>query len=155
MLACEKAKKMLNRSFGGIDYESGTLNFQFTDYYTNEMGDNLKRKFLSFGRLACLDDIYRVKLRTNTMEARLSMSGKRTVNIDPGYLDLSKLVLFTTKDYSHRIHIKKGIYAESTLFFRDKTYNAWPWTYPDYKTTTYLDIFHSIRQIYKNQIGRN
>ncbi|MFN3467301.1 MAG: DUF4416 family protein, partial [Candidatus Brocadiales bacterium] len=39
----------------------------------------------------------------------------RPVNIDPGYLTSSKLVLASTNDYSHRIYLKKGIYAEVTL----------------------------------------
>jgi hypothetical protein len=75
----------------------------------------------------------------------------RSVNIDPGYLDLAKLVLFSTKDYTHRIHVGKGIFAEVTLYFQDDSFNAWPWTYPDYKTKEYIGIFNTIRGIYKSK----
>ena len=82
---------------------------------------------------------------------RYAAKGKRSVNIDPGYLDLAKVVLFSTKDYSHRIYLDKGIYAEVTLFYKDNRFNPWPWTYPDYRTSEYLGIFKSIREIYKRQ----
>ena len=76
----------------------------------------------------------------------------RIINIDPGYLDLSKLILASTKDYKHRIYLTKGIYAEVTLFYQDKTFCPWEWTYPDYKTGEYIEIFNRIRQIYAEQI---
>lgn len=147
-----KAKKNLERMYGTIDFESGILDFNNTDYYNEEMGDNLKRKFLSFQKLADLKNIYKIKLKTNSIEKRFSESGKRRVNIDPGYLDLSKLVLFSTKDYSHRIYLNNGIFAEVTLFYKNNTFNAWPWTYPDYKTGAYISIFNSMREIYKKAI---
>jgi Domain of unknown function (DUF4416) len=112
------------------------------------MGNNLKRKFLSFQKLFDLKDIYKVKLKTNMLERRLLKLGRRSVNIDPGYLDLAKLVLFSTKDYTHRIYLNKGIFAEATLFYKDKRFNAWPWTYPDYRSEAYIDIFNSIRELY-------
>ena len=148
--ALERVKKILQRIFGRIDFESALLDFSHTDYYKEELGDNLKRKFFSFERLRDPGTIYKVKIRTNRRENRFLRGGKRTVNIDPGYLDLSKLILFSTKDYSHRIYLNKGIFAENTLFYRDKSYNPWPWTYPDYKTAEYIDMFNSIRQMYKN-----
>ena len=141
--ALEKALK------NHIDFDSGIIDFAYTDYYNEEMGPNLKRRFLSFKGHVSLEDIYEVKLKTNSLERRFSEDGHRTVNIDPGYLDLSKLVLFSTKDYTHRIYIAKGIFAEATLFYQNKTFNPWPWTYPDYKTKSYIEIFNHIREIYK------
>jgi hypothetical protein len=146
--AMEKAGAMLAGTFGGIDFESAVLDFTHSDYYKKEMGSGLKRKFLSFRRPFDLKDIYKVKLKTNILESKLLKSGKRSVNIDPGYIDLAKLVLFSTKDYIHRIYLNKGIFAEVTLFYKDKSFNPWPWTYPDYKSEAYRDIFNSIRELY-------
>ncbi len=146
----EKIKTKLEKKFGSVDYESESLAFDNTDYYSQELGENLKRKFLSFERLMDLKNAYRIKLWTNAIEGKFLKSGKRRVNIDPGYLDLSKLVLFSTKDYSHRVYLGKGIFAEVTLFYKDKTFNPWPWTYPDYKTKDYIDIFNAIREKYKS-----
>lgn len=147
-----KIKSLLEKRLNNtVDFESPVLDFTHTDYYEKEMGRGLKRKFFSFKKKVGPDNIEKVKLLTNAIEKKTSVNGKRTVNIDPGYLDLSKLVLFSTKDYSHRIYIKRGIFAEVTLFYKDKKFNPWPWTYPDYKTGEYLSVFESIRDLYKTQ----
>jgi len=151
--ALGKAEAMLARKFGGIDFASAVLDFTHSDYYAEEMGGGLKRKFLGFRKLLGLKDIYKVKLSTNALEKRLSKNGRRSVNIDPGYLDLAKLVLFSTKDYTHRVYLNEGIFAEVTLFYRDRKFNPWPWTYPDYKSEAYIDIFNSIRELYIREGG--
>lgn len=149
-----RAAVLLERALRNrVDFESKVTDFSHTDYYAEEMGPGLKRKFISFERIVDSADLYKAKLITNRIEQRLSTGGKRTINIDPGYLDLSKLVLFTTKDYSHRIYLRKGIYAEATLFYRDHAFTPWPWTYPDYRTPEYKEIFGTIRDNYKKQIG--
>ena len=117
------------------------------------MGGGLKRRFLGFKKLVRLERIAKVKLETNDIERRLSINGKRTVNIDPGYVDMAKLVLLSTKDYSHRVHIGNGIFAEVTLHYKDKRFNFWPWTYPDYKSLEYARIFGIIRDIYRDTKG--
>lgn len=142
----------LSRSFGPVDFKSPILKFTHSSYYREEMGENLKRLFISFQKLVNLKNIAKIKVTTNALEKRSSKNGKRTVNIDPGYLDNAKLVLFSTKDYTHRIYLDHGIYAEVTLFYKDRKYNAWPWTYPDYKTVEYLGFFNEIRDLYKKAV---
>jgi hypothetical protein len=88
-----------------------------------------------------------VKLRTNTLERELSSCGKRAVNIDPGYITLSKAVLATTKNYSHRIYLREGIYAEITLAWEKGTFTPRPWTYPDYRTDTAVSFFNRARKL--------
>ena len=159
----KKAEAALRRNFGKIDFQSETLVFNHTDYYKKEFGNNLLRKFISFQKLVNPETLAEIKLSTNKIEENFSKSGLRRINIDPGDLDLSKLVLATTKDYSHRIYLKKGIYAEVTLFFKSKRFQPWPWTYPDYRTGEYAGIFNEIRNIYartlpfllKRPSGRN
>lgn len=148
----ENAKAFLKRRFGDIDFESQVIPFIHTGYYESEFGRDLKRSFTSFKKLITLDSLPKIKLATNRIEGRLVYGKSRLVNIDPGYLDLSQLVLASTKDYSHRIYLSCGIYAEVTLVFRGKTFIGWPWTYPDYKTQEYIDIFNAIRGIYAEQI---
>jgi len=143
------ASRILERMFGRADFRSPIMDFTHTEYYNDEMGCGLKRVILSFDKPVRTESAYKTKLRTNALEKRFASNGKRRVNIDPGYLDMSKLVLFSTKDYTHRISMPRGIFAEVTLFYQDKCYNPWPWTYPDYRTKEYRDIFESIRNIYK------
>jgi hypothetical protein len=143
-----RARQLLKKTFGKIDFESLELDFNYTDYYAAEMGKGLKRKFISFSELIPIDDLYRIKLYANWLETKFSNAKCRQINIDPGYLDLAKLVLATTKDYAHRIYLRKGIFAEITLSFRGDSFSPNEWTYPDYRTKEYIDIFNQIRKLY-------
>lgn len=152
-----KVQKILSEKFGPLDFESQILDFDFTDYYAEEIGRNLKRKFLSFKRKISPASLPNIKLYTNKLEKSIFLTkGKRNLNIDPGYLTLSKLVLATTKDHQHRLYLDKGIFAEVTLRFRDKSFRKWEWTYPDYCTVEYIQIFNNIRNnLLKNERGKN
>ena len=147
-----KAKILLEKYFGKIDFQSQTLPFTHTHYYEKEFGIGLKRIFISFRKLVFANNLPQIKIITNNIERRLSNSGLRLINIDPGYLDLAKLILASTKDYKQRIYLNKGIFAEVTLFYQDKTFRPWEWTYPDYRTSEYIAIFNRIREIYAKQI---
>jgi uncharacterized protein DUF4416 len=77
---------------------------------------------------------------------------QRRINLDPGYIDLAKLVLATTKDQQHRLYLGQGIYAEVTLRFTGGRFVPWDWTYPDYRTAEYLAFFDAVRQRYRQQL---
>ena len=147
-----KTKYILEKKFGQSDFESQVLPFNHTQYYEKEFGADLKRKFLSFKRLTCAGRLARIKIITNKIEKSLAYKGRRQINIDPGILNLSKIVLASTKDYKHRIYLASGIYAEVTLYYQDNSFRSWEWTYPDYKTAQYIQIFNQIRNIYSYQI---
>lgn len=147
-----KAETILERQFGKIDFTSQILLFGHTSYYEKEFGKDLKRRFISFKELISPCGLPKIKIITNKIEHKLSINKCRLINIDPGYLNLSKLVLASTKDYKHRIYLNKGIYAEVTLFYQNKAFQYWEWTYPDYKTAEYTTIFNEIREIYAEQI---
>jgi len=145
-------EKNLIKKFGEIDLKSHLFNFSHTDYYEKEMGKYLRKYFVSFKELFPIENIYRVKIKTGKIEKKFSKKGLRCVNLDPGYIELSKLVLFSTKNYSHRIYLKKGIFAEVTLIYKDKNFNILPWTYPDYRENLAIEFFFRVRQKYKEQI---
>lgn len=146
-----KAESILARKFGKIDFKSQVIPFDFTDYYAQEFGDNLKRVFVSFKNLISPKYLSSAKVITNRIEEKLSLSGNRLINIDPGYLDAARLVLASTKDFAHRIYLDKGIFAETTLIFKDHSFRGWEWTYPDYKKEEYIEIFHKIRALFLRQ----
>ncbi len=150
-----KARYLLIKRFGRLDFESRSLPFVHTRYYEQEFGTDLKRKFLSFGELIRSEKLARIKIITNKIERNLAVSGKRRINIDPGILSLGKVILATTKDYRHRVHLSKGIYAEVTLYYQNKSFQPWEWTYPDYRTPEYIQIFNYIRSVYSRQIQEN
>lgn len=147
-----KAQDALISHFDAIDYQSKALPFTYTDYYETEFGKGLKRRFISFKKLISPRILPEIKITTNRIEKRLSNEGRRLINIDPGYIDMAKLILASTKDYRHRIYLNKGIYAEITLFYQNQTFAPWDWTYPDYKSTDYILIFNQIRNIYVTQV---
>ena len=149
----KKTIRILERKFGPIDFKSTILPFNYTDYYEKEFGPDLKRLFVSFRKLISPDNLASIKVFTNNLETKLGKNERRRINIDPGYLDLAKLVLATTKDFSHRIYLAKGIYAEITLLYKDKCFRIHPWTYPDYRTPEYLEIFHKIRDLFAKQFS--
>ena len=74
---------------------------------------------------------------------------KRRVNLDPGYLLLSRLVLSTFKDFAHRIYLGRGVFAEVTLIFREGSFRPLPWTYPDYAAPETIALFNKAREDYK------
>lgn len=148
----EKAKLSLTKYFGKIDFESGLIPFNSTNYYREELGDGLSRAFISFAKLIKPQQIAKIKVLTNKIEKKLSREKRRLINIDPGYLNLAKLVLASTKDYVHRIYLDKGIYGETTLFYQDKSFQDWKWTYPDFRSKEHIGIFNQIRELYAEQI---
>ena len=151
----EAAERLLAEAFGPIDLASGLIPFDFTRYYEPEMGPNLLRKFVTHERLIAPDQIAPIKVCTNGFEEALARDlaagVARPVNLDPGYLDGSKLVLATTKDYVHRIYLGQGVYAEITLTYKKGGYIATPWTYRDYATAPYLAFFAQARARYLEQ----
>jgi len=151
----EEAKRRLVERFGQVDCQSDIMAFDKTNYYEREMGPNLRRKFYSFKKLIHPEELAKIKILTNGLEREfLNESGGREVNLDPGYLAPGKLVLASTKDYQHRIYLGNGIYGEVTLRFRRGSFWPWEWTYPDYRSTQYIDFFNHVRKLYKAQIRR-
>jgi len=147
-------EKVLVDRFGPVDYRSRILPFDFTDYYRGEMGGDLLRYFLSFAEHVDPAELPAIKHATNEIEERLSVSGNRRVNLDPGLLDLSRLILATTKDNAHRIPLRNGIYGEITLMYRKKDFVSLDWTYPDYRSEEYREILRNIREKYREDLKR-
>ena len=147
-------EESLSGRFGVIDFHSDVMIFDYTDYYIKEMGPDLTRKFIGFEKLIHPEELVEIKLSTNDLEKEFLHldTHRRQVNLDPGYLSAAKLVLASTKDHIHRIHLRNGIYAENTLRMEKKTFRPWPWTYPDYRSEKYIEIFNAIRQAYMEQL---
>jgi hypothetical protein len=139
--------------FGPVDLESHLWPWDHTGYYEKEMGAGLKRKFIFFDTLIEPDRIPEIKLKTIELEKQhLNERGGRIINLDPGYLDTAKLVLVSTKNFSHRIYLNNGIYGEVTLIFAQNNYQSLPYTFPDYRTEEYHALFREAREIFKKKI---
>jgi Domain of unknown function (DUF4416) len=152
-LPIDEIETVLAQTYGAIMLRSTPMPFTQTTYYEREMGANLIRLYMAFDPLVSIATLATVKHTTNRLEARWSTpQGQRRVNIDPGYLDLGKVVLASTKDHSHRLYIGDGIFAEVTLRYQRHAFQSWEWTYPDYRVPATLTFFHQLRGLYKRQL---
>lgn len=146
----EMAGGLLQREFGRVDRVSREWPFEQTDYYRAECGPDLKRRFVGFETLIPPERLAEIKCRTGRIEQEIACQGvapfPRPVNLDPGYVDLSKLVLATTKDRAHRIYLGAGIFAEVTLQYVSGRWEPLPWTYPDYRQPAYHAFFLALRE---------
>jgi len=138
----------LAQTLGPVDYASDDLPFDYTDYYCAELGPHILRRFVAISDLVDPGRLADIKVQTNGLEDSLRQGGRRTVNLDPGYICGGKLVLATTKDNAHRIYLGQGIYAEVTLIYRGRRFCPLPWTYPDYASGDYDPILRVIRERY-------
>jgi hypothetical protein len=140
---------LLQDDFGDVLFQSSILPWEYSDHYNEELGTPIYRKFIFFDRVIDPSTLADIKLSTNSLENTFSQTGNRRINLDPGYLTLAKVVLASTKNYSHRIYIGKGIYAELALFYKDRHFLTLPWTYNDYKDQTYISMFTTVRNLLK------
>ncbi|MDD3966822.1 MAG: DUF4416 family protein [Candidatus Neomarinimicrobiota bacterium] len=142
----------LQRVFGKQDFQSPAYAFDLTDYYAPEMGAGLIRIFTAYQKLIEPDDLAEIKRLCNVIEQHFALAGKRVVNLDPGYLDLDKFVLASAKYGRQKICLGKGIYADPTLYYFDKSFHAHEWSFPDFKSGRYDADFLTLRQRYKQQL---
>jgi hypothetical protein len=150
----ETVKLELENEWGPVDRQSDLMEFFFTRYYEEELGSDLKRLFMSFAGLADPGRLPEMKLFTNYIEDKLSVDGRRRVNIDPGYITPARLILATTKDNAHRVYLGRGIYGDLTLIYSHSqgSFNPLPWTYPDYRSEEYIAYFKCVREMCRKQL---
>jgi hypothetical protein len=135
----------LQNSFGPVEHSYGPIAFSFTEYYKEEMGGGLLKVYLSFARPIEREALPGIKVFTNGLERDHLANGKRTINLDPGYLAQDKLVLATTKDFYQRLYLGNGIFGEVTLHFKQGRFRYFSWTYPDYNDPPFLKFLTKAR----------
>ena len=137
----DKTISILKNEFGEIKAKSKEYDFNFTDYYENEFGINLKKLILVFEKTIEKQDLIQIRERTGQIEKALSQNNKRSVNIDPGYISKTELVLATKKGKTWKEDLGKGIYAHKILEFKDNEVITFYHTFTDYKLKNNQDFF--------------
>jgi hypothetical protein len=149
----QELEQKLSEKFGPCERSGAPFSFDdFTDYYAKEMGEQLQKKFISFSEMILLEELPDIKHVTNDLERQYAVHGDRRINIDPGYVTHAQMVLATTKQYSHRIYLGKGIHAELTYICKKKAFHPLEWTYPDYRERHSIEFFEQVRQDYLQQM---
>ena len=152
----EEITEILIKNFGPIEQQSPVLDFPYTDYYDSEMGSRPVRYLLLFRNLVDPSTLSDIKTQTNNLEKQFAdANGNRKLNLDPGILSLSNFILATCKDRSHRIPLKDGIYAETTLIYQDHGFQTLPWTYADYRSDEIRTILKAFRDTYRTILKSN
>lgn len=155
-----RCTEQLMKLYGPVDLQSEILPWDHSNYYREEMGFELKRKFVFFERMIDPGALSGIKRETIRLEAEHSLSGsgsaRRTVNLDPGYITEAKIVLATTKDFPHRIYIGDCIYAESTLHYSrtERSFIPIEHTYPDFRTAYSIALFGRARERLRSDLLR-
>jgi hypothetical protein len=120
--------------------------FVHTTYYDGEMGPGLLRQVASFQNLVEPGALPDIKLATNEIETGFCLEGKRRVNLDPGILTEERLILASGKNFTHRVYLRDGIYADLTLIYQKGGYRALPWTYADYREPLILHFLKALKR---------
>ncbi len=141
-----EALRRIEKIFGQMDYLSAPGSFPYTTYYDREMGGGIRRQTAAYLDLVGQVTLPDIKLRTNAIEEQLSQAGSRQVNIDPGMLSEERFVLATGKNFTHRIYLRDGIFADLTLMYQKGAYRPLPWTYPDYREPEFIDLLGVLRK---------
>jgi len=147
----EEITSFLKGHFGHADFIGPWHPFIHTHYYEPEMGPDLKRCIISFEKLISAEKLPDMKSWTKEVEDKYRVDGKRNINIDPGYVDLHKMILGSGKGGGHMMFVGKGVYADMLLWY-GKGWQPLPWAYPDFKDGTYFKELEEIRKRFKEQI---
>ena len=147
------AEIVLKKKFGNVLFKSPSVPWTYSDYYNSELGCGIFRNFIFFDTIIDPSSLVSAKLQTKEIEEHFSKDNKRRINLDPGYITLAKVVLASNKNYSHRIYLGKGIYAELELFYKDRMFNPLFYTYFDYNDEMFIKIFTEARSLLKKQLS--
>lgn len=150
-----EVRQVLAGTLAPIELSSRAFAWRLSRYYEGEMGSDIWRQYLALEDTMVPEELVQLKHETNALEERWRDRRGRRANIDPGYLDLTKLVLASTKDAAHRIYLGEGIYAEATLRYADAGFAPWPYTYPDYALPETCAFFNQVRARYRAWLRRS
>ncbi len=145
----DSAVERMSERFSLVDVRSDVMDFDFTHYYDAEMGSPLYRKFVAFTELVAPDSLIAAKCFTNELEeffaAEMNHQPARPINLDVGYIEESKLVLGSMKNFSHRVYLGSGVYGEVTLMYHKGKWDSLNWTFPDYGSGRYDSFLTAAR----------
>jgi hypothetical protein len=142
----------LEKAFGNIDFKGDFHAFATTGYYSEEFGEGLHRGFISFRGLMDPLSLPDFKREAAALETAWSKGGRRSVNLDAGYLDPDKLVLASCKRGPCKLYLRDGVYADILLRFANGRFEPLPWAFPDFQDGRYHKSLLTIREKLKSEM---
>lgn len=151
--ACADALRALERQFGRIVAETTDLPCANAQEYAEEMGSDLFRRFFCFDRLVERDSLAEAKAACHRIENQLGDRVHdftfRAVNIDPGLLTADNLVMASHREFTHRVYLTNGVFAEVTLVCSQRGFVRLPWTPADFCHEDAISFFTRVRQSFQ------
>ena len=141
----DEAVSLLKEKFGEIILETKPYNFDFTDYYEEEMGKNLVKRFIVFKKEIDKKELAKIRKITGEIEDKFRVNGKRQINLDPGYISNEEVVLASVKEKSFKEKLGNNIYSHRVYSFENNKIKIFFHTFPDYKTEENKKFFLSVR----------
>lgn len=139
----------LGATHGGVALQGPIVPFDETDYYAPEMGPGLVRFYCAFRRLLPAERLPDLKTAAWELEQEHLVQGRRTVNLDPGYLDHTRVVLASFKHGPQKLYLGRGVWADLVLFYQDGRWTRLPWTFPDLRGGAHAPFFVQARRRYR------
>jgi hypothetical protein len=152
--AARRAAEAFAKDRRGVDLWMDPVPFHQSGYYEPEMGCGLVRAFCTCGELVGRDKLVQLKASAWDLEQELMHDGRRTVNLDPGLLDHTRLVLASFKPGPYKLYLGGGVWADTLLAFMDGGWRALPWTFADLADEPHLRFFSRCRLRYKQLLKR-
>ncbi|MCS6875399.1 MAG: DUF4416 family protein [Aquificaceae bacterium] len=121
-------------------------------YYRPEMGEELYKVFLSLKGFMWRNELKDFKLWAMEWERAYSCHNRRTLNIDPGYVEESHLVLASSKKRGGRLYLGEGVYAEIEYLFVYERFKPLYWTYGDYRDKRVKSFFELVREDFLKEL---
>ena len=153
-----RAIEQLIQAWGPATIQSERLPFDAGGYYDRSMGSPLTQILVGFDGVIVPDGLADWKHHTNRLESEAAAEGwdavERPVNLDCGYVTEAKLVLATTKNRSHRIYLRDGMFAEITLTYVGGQWRHHDQTYPNYRTDAVAMFADGCRRYLRTHLHR-
>lgn len=148
----EQTVERFAAAYGGIAERGAWVPFDRTDYYQPELGAGLQRCYLACASLVEPEPAALIALKEHAwrLEQQLAAEdGRRRVNLDPGTLDATRVVLASFKVGPQKLYAGQRVWADLVLWFSRGAYQPLPWTFPDLRGPEHWPFFAAARAHYK------
>jgi hypothetical protein len=146
----EESMGRLEKAFGQLALRSDPYAFDMSDYYRPEMGGGLRRVWLAFAQPVRPERLAEWKLECASIEKEMAEEGRRTANLDPGYLDFGKLVLASFKEAPDKIYIGRGVWAHTCLRYGHGRFTAPDHSFPDFRDGRFDAFMRRARRLLRS-----
>lgn len=144
---------LLEKKYGRVQCETLEIPCCNSKAYSEEMGENLLRRFISFEKNIDRANLVELKTVCDKIEMQLSDVvddfNFRTVNLDPGILTPANIVIASHHETNYNIYIKDGVFAEIALIYGRGKYLRLPWTNSDYYDEEAIFFFTRVRDSFE------